>query len=223
VFEYAHLRVARDLADFHRVQSPLLEDAKDFFFAAFLRHQQHALLRLAEHDLVRSHAGFALRDAVQFDFDSSAPARAHLAGGAGKPGSTHVLYSNDGARLHGFETSFQQQLFEKWISDLNIRPLRLRAFAELLARHGGAVDAVAPGLRANINYGIANARRASVKNLGRDGPGRERTRLPADCRSSKARTSLRRRGWGRRNSCRKKRRRRRRLPSRNDSCGFPPA
>ena len=80
MFEYAHLRVAGDLADFNRIESPLLEDAEDFFFAALLRDQQHALLRLAEHDLVGSHAGFALRDAVEFDFDAGAAARAHFAG-----------------------------------------------------------------------------------------------------------------------------------------------
>ena len=165
MFEHAHLRIGGDPADFHRIQSPLLEDAEDFFFAALLRDQQHALLRLAEHDLVRSHAGFALRDAVEFDFDPGAAARAHLAGRAGQPGGAHVLYSNDRAGLHRFQAGFEQQLLEERISDLNIGPLRFRAFAELLARHGGAVNAVAPGLGADINYGIPLARCAPVKNL----------------------------------------------------------
>src|ERR1019366_6506492 len=84
VFEHAHLRVGGDPADFHRIQSPLLEDAEDFRFAAALRDQWHALLRLAEHDLIRGHAGFALRDAVEFYFDSGAATRAHLAGRAGQ-------------------------------------------------------------------------------------------------------------------------------------------
>src|SRR5208282_4019714 len=165
VFEHAHFRVGSDLANFHRIQSPLLEDAEDFFFAAALRDQQHALLRLAEHDLVRSHASFALRDAVQFDFDSAAATRAHLASRAGQPGRAHILYADDRARLHGLQTSFQQQFLKERISHLNIRPLRFRSFAEFLARHGGAVDAVASGLGAYINYGIALARCASVKNL----------------------------------------------------------
>src|SRR5713226_2823925 len=154
MFEYAHLGIGGDAPDFHRIQSPLLEDAEDFFFAALLRDQQHALLRLAKHDLVRGHAGFALRDAVEFDFDSGAAARAHFAGRAGQPGGAHVLYSNDRARLHRFQTGFEQQFFEERISDLNIGPLRFRSFAELLARHGGAMDTVAPGLGANINHGI---------------------------------------------------------------------
>src|SRR6266404_9198280 len=165
VFEHAHLRIGGDPADFHRIQSPLLKDAEDLFFAALLRDQQHALLRLAEHDLVRSHASFALRDAVEFDFDTGAATRAHLAGRAGQPGSAHVLYSNDGAGLHRFQAGFKQQFLEERISNLNIRPLRFRPFAELLARHGGAVDTVASGLGAYINYGIPLARSASVKNL----------------------------------------------------------
>src|SRR5256885_13063133 len=40
----------------------LLEDRQDFMLAALLRHQQHALLGFAEHDLVGRHAGLALRN-----------------------------------------------------------------------------------------------------------------------------------------------------------------
>ncbi len=79
MFEHPHLRVGGDPADFNRVESPLLENAEDFFFAALLSDQQHALLRLAEHDLVRCHASFALRDAIELDFDPGAAPRAHLA------------------------------------------------------------------------------------------------------------------------------------------------
>ena len=39
------------------------------------------------------------------------------------------------------------------------------AFAEFLAGHGGAVDAVAPGLRADVNHGIAFARSLGIENL----------------------------------------------------------
>ena len=64
------------MADLDGVESPLLEDAEDLVFAAFLRYQQHALLRLAQHDLVRSHAGLALGKAFEFDLDAFAAARA---------------------------------------------------------------------------------------------------------------------------------------------------
>ena len=36
-----------DVADFDRIEPPLLEDAEDFLLAAFFGHQQHPLLRFA--------------------------------------------------------------------------------------------------------------------------------------------------------------------------------
>ena len=138
---------------------------KDFLLAAFLRHQQHALLRFAQHDLVSRHAGFALRHEVEFDFSADVAARAHLAGGAGQPGGAHVLYADDGAGLHGFEAGFEQKLFEKRIAHLHVGPLGFGGLAEFFAGHGGAVNAVAPGLRADVNHGIAFARGLGVKNL----------------------------------------------------------
>ncbi len=92
-------------------------------------------------------------------------ASAHLAGGAGQPGGAHVLYADDGAGLHGFETGFEQKLFEKRIAHLHVRPLGFGGFAEFLAGHGGAVNAVAPGFRADVNHRIAFARSLGVENL----------------------------------------------------------
>ena len=54
-------RAFGDLADLHRVQVPLLEHRFDFVLAAALDDEQHALLRLGQHDLVRGHAGLTLR------------------------------------------------------------------------------------------------------------------------------------------------------------------
>ena len=111
VLQHAQFVVSRDLAHLDRIESPFFENAEDFVLAAFLRHQQHALLRLAEHDLVRSHAGFALRHAVEFDFNAHAAAPAHLAGRTGQSGRAHVLNADDRARLHGFKAGFEQQVF----------------------------------------------------------------------------------------------------------------
>ena len=165
MLEHAHLRIAGDAADFDGIEPPLLEYAEDFLFAALLRHQQHALLRLAQHDFVRRHAGFALRHAIEFDLDAGAAAPAHLAGGAGQAGGAHVLNADDGAGLHGFEAGFEQQLFEERVADLHVGPLGLGGFAEFLAGHGAAVDAVAAGLGADVDDGIALAGGARVKDL----------------------------------------------------------
>src|SRR5581483_2744048 len=156
---------ADDFADFDRIQSPLAEHTINFLFASLLRDQQHALLRFAQHDLVGAHAGLALRHAVHFDFDSNVTARAHLAGGTSQAGGAHVLNANDSASLHGLQASFEQQLFEKWIADLDIRPFRFRLFAELFAGHGGAMNAVAAGLRADIDDRISYAGSFRIKDF----------------------------------------------------------
>src|SRR5581483_6445579 len=111
------------------------------------------------------HAGFALRHPVHFDLNPHLSTRAHLARRTSQAGSAHILNANDGAGLHGFETSFEQQLFQKRIANLHIWTLRLRLFAELFAGHGCAVNTVAACLRAHVNHGITHARGLRIKNL----------------------------------------------------------
>ena len=165
VLEHAQLVVGCDLANFDRIESPFFKDAKDFLLAAFLGDEQHAFLRLAQHDFVRSHAGFALRHAVKLDFDAHAAARAHLAGRAGESGRAHILNADNRSGLHGFEAGFEQQLLQERIADLHVRTLGFRSFAEFLAGHGRAVDAVASGLGANVDHRIAFAGGARVEDF----------------------------------------------------------
>ena len=161
----AQARLGLDRADDDGVESPLCEDAQDFVFAAFFGDQQHALLAFGEHDLVGGHAGFALRNEVEFDVEADAAARAHLAGGAGEAGRAHVLNADDGAGLHGFEAGFEQQLLHEGIADLDVGALGLGALVEFLAGHGGAVDAVAAGLGAYIDDGVAGAAGLGVEDF----------------------------------------------------------
>ena len=51
-----------------------------------------------QHHLVRRHAGFALRNLIQFHLKAHAAARAHLAGGAGQSGCAHILNADDRRR-----------------------------------------------------------------------------------------------------------------------------
>src|SRR5438445_633137 len=67
VLQYAHARLTYHRTDFDGIQPPLAEYFVNFFLAAFLRDQQHALLRFAQQDLVRGHASLALRHAVHFN------------------------------------------------------------------------------------------------------------------------------------------------------------
>ena len=146
MLQYAHLAVERYSPDFDRVQPPFPENPQNLLLPAFLSHQQHAFLGFAEHDLVWRHAGFALWDTVQFDFNADVPARSHLASRAGQTGSAHVLNAHHSSGLHGLEAGFEQKLFQERIAYLHIGTLAFRSLAELLAGHGRPVDAVTTGL-----------------------------------------------------------------------------
>ena len=163
--KHAQSVIGRDLANFDRVESPLFKNAKDFLLAAFLGDQQHAFLRFAEHDFVCAHAGLALRDAIEFDFDADGAPRAHLAGRAGEASRAHILNADDGSGLHGFEASFEQEFFQERVADLHIWPLAFGSFAEFFAGHGSAVNAVASGPGAHINHWIAFAGGARIKDF----------------------------------------------------------
>ena len=166
MLQNAQHAVGGDAADLDGVESPFAEDAKDFGFAAALGDEQHAFLRFAEHDFVRGHARFALRHAIQFDFNSHAATRSHLAGGAGESGSAHVLNSDDRSGGHGFETGLEQELLEKRIAHLDVGPLPLRLLCELRGgQQRGAVNAVAPGLGADVDDRIAFAASAGEEQL----------------------------------------------------------
>src|SRR5438132_22650 len=68
----------RDTADDRVGQVPLVADVEDFLLTALLRHQQHALLRFAEHHLVGRHARLPARDRVDVQLEPGARARGHL-------------------------------------------------------------------------------------------------------------------------------------------------
>src|ERR1700677_1471195 len=108
VLTNAQLVIAGDDTHFDRIKAPFFENAEDLLLAAFLRYEQHALLRFAEHDFISAHAGFALGHPIQFDLNADATTAAHFAGRTREPGSAHVLNANNRAGLHGFETRFQQ-------------------------------------------------------------------------------------------------------------------
>ena len=99
--------VARDLADVHGVEIPFREDPLDLGLTALLDHEQHPLLRLRQHDLVRRHPRLALRHARDIDLDASASARSHLGRRAGQAGRTHVLDADERVGLHHLEARFE--------------------------------------------------------------------------------------------------------------------
>ena len=119
-----------DFADDGGIEAPLFENVEHFVFAAFFGDEEHALLRFAEHDFVGSHAGFALGNVGEIDFDAGVAARSHFAGGAGEAGGAHVLDADDGSSLHGFEAGFEKKFFDEGIADLDVGALLLGLFGE---------------------------------------------------------------------------------------------
>ena len=83
--------------------------------------------------------------------------RGHLGAGAGEPGRAHVLDADNGARLHGLEAGFEQELFRERVTHLHRGPALLRALFKGGRSHGGAMDAVASGLGADVEDGIARS------------------------------------------------------------------
>ena len=107
----------------------------------------------------------ALGHVVQLYFEAHAPAGAHLAGRAGEPGGAHVLDTDHRAGAHRLDAGFEQQLLHEGVAHLDVGPLLLRTFFELLAGHGGSMDAVAARFCAHVDHRIADAGRLGVKDL----------------------------------------------------------
>ena len=146
VLQNPHHWIARHAANFRGIEPPLFENLEHFRFAALFGDEQHALLGFRKHDFVSGHPGFALWYAIEFDFKADSTARAHFTRGTCQAGCSHVLDTHNRTSLHGFKAGFEQQFLHERIPDLHVRALRFRSFAEFLARHGGAMDAIAPSL-----------------------------------------------------------------------------
>ena len=147
----------RRRADHGEVEFPFPEDAFGFSFAPRLQHGKHALLRFRQHHIVGAHVGFALRHAVEIEFDAGAALVGHLGRRRGQPCRAHVLDRDDRIRRHQFEAGFEQKLFRERIAHLHGRALFFGILVEFGGRHGGAVNAVAAGFRADINDRVAGA------------------------------------------------------------------
>jgi hypothetical protein len=155
--------VVGDFADDGGVEVPLFEDREDVRLAPLLGDDQHPLLRLGEHDLVRRHAALAHRDAVEVETDTGAGAPRHLERRRGEPRGAHVLDADDASVLHQLEARLEEQFFGERVAHLDGRALLPPILVELGRSHRRAVDAVAAGLRADVNDRIADALRDARK------------------------------------------------------------
>ena len=115
-------------ADLRPGQIPFVENALHLLLAALLDDDQHALLRFAEHDLVRGHVRRALGHLGQFDLDARAGAGGGFAGGTGQAGGAHVLDAGDRAGGEQFQAGFADQLLHERIAHLHRPALLLGGF-----------------------------------------------------------------------------------------------
>src|SRR5687768_18425648 len=106
-------------------------------------NDEHALLALAQKDLVRCHSFLANGHLRDVDRNAGITALSHFCGGRGESGRPHVLDGDDVSALDELEARLEQQLFGKWVTDLNARTFCLARFREVLRRERCAVDSVA--------------------------------------------------------------------------------
>ena len=165
VVEHAHHAVVFDHADFGVGQVPLFKDVHDGLLVPFFHDDEHALLRLAEHDLVRRHAGLALGHFREVDLHSRAAAAGGLAGRAGEARRAHVLDAGDGVGGEEFEAGFEEEFFFERVADLHGGAVLLALLGQLARGKGRAREAVAPGLGADIENGVADAARCAARDL----------------------------------------------------------
>ena len=144
---------------------PLVADLVDFLLAALLRHEEHPLLRFGEHHLVRGHPRLAARHRVDVEEEPTAGARGHLDRRRGQPRRAHVLDADQAVGLEKFEAGFEKQFLHEGIAHLHGGALLLALLVELGRGHGGAVDAVAAGARADVDDRIADAAGGAAEDL----------------------------------------------------------
>ncbi len=153
------------LADDGEIQFPLLEDRARLVLTTRLEDHEHALLALRQHQLERLHAGLAHGHVVEHHGDADFTLAGHLHGRRCEAGCAHVLNGHDGVSGHKFEAGFQQKFFGEGVTDLHGRTLLGGIVVELGRGHGRAVNAVAPGLGADIDDRQAGARSGGIENL----------------------------------------------------------
>ena len=139
------------MPDQREIELPFFKDPLRLGLATRAQHHQHPLLALAQHDLVGRHAGLAHRHPIEVELDAEPALARHLDRGRGQPRGTHILDRDDRVGLHQFEAGLDQQFFGERVADLHGRPLFAGVAAKLGRGHCRTVNAVAPGLGADID------------------------------------------------------------------------
>ena len=155
----------RGVTDHGEIEPPFPEDRFGLFLLLGLEHHEHALLAFREHHLVGAHAGLAGRHRVEIELDAEVAFGAHFHRRTSQPRRAHVLDRDHATLFHDLETCFQQQLLGEGIADLHGRALFRGIIVKFRRGHRGAVDAVAAGLRAEIDDRHVHAGSRRIEDL----------------------------------------------------------
>ena len=106
-----------------RAGLPAPEVRQDVVFVLLLGDDDHALLRLAEHDLAARHAGLAPRHQRHVDLDAGVAACGALDQRRGQAGGAAVLQADDpvGVVLGQVDAGLHEQLLEERVAHLHGR------------------------------------------------------------------------------------------------------
>ena len=135
-----------DRSDHVRVEVPAVELHLHRGRVLRPHHQQHPLLRLAQHHLVGRHPPLSPRDAGDVHLDAAPTSVGQLGGRAGEPGRPQVLHGDDPRVAGQGDADLHQALLEKGVADLDRGTSLTGGFVELDRGEGGAMDAVTAGV-----------------------------------------------------------------------------
>src|SRR5439155_2636134 len=146
---------------------PALEETRDIVRVAFTDDNEHALLRLGEHDLIWRHGFLTARDFRYIDHEAGPPARGRFGAGCREPGRAEVLDALDPIRMvvGKVEAGLHEHLLEEGVADLYGRAQLLEAGVRIGAgsKTGGAVNTVAARVGADKHEEVARAFRLRAR------------------------------------------------------------
>ena len=151
------LAVIADFSDDRGIQIPLMEDRHYLVYIRWFDDQKHPFLRLGEHDLIRRHSMFALRNLVDLHGDPDSGFASHFRAGASQPRCTHILDADHEILADHLEGCLEQELFHEGIADLNRGSLLFRFIGEIDRGEGRSVYPVTSGLGSDIDHEITDS------------------------------------------------------------------
>ena len=146
---------------------PALEETRDIVGVAFTDDNEHALLRLGEHDLIWRHGFLTARDFRYIDHEAGPPARGRFGAGCREPGRAEVLDARDPIRMvvGKVEAGLHEHLLEEGVAHLHRGPQLLEARVGIGAggEAGGTVNTIAAGIGADEHQQVARTFRLCAR------------------------------------------------------------